>query len=107
MSQLTNKSWISLPDNVVQTVLGLVLSQSLHSVVVPLLLSLLQFPQKYFELPELPNHGFMKQESDVFLIVQSLNFADVAFLCPLPVSWLPGEHSFQDAQTSEILQILN
>ena len=91
----------------VQAVLGLVLSQSLHSIVVPLLLGLLQFPQKYFELSELPNNGFMKQESDVFLIVKSLNLTDIALLCSLPVSWFPREHSFQDAQTSEILQILN
>ena len=91
----------------VQAVLGLVLSQPLNSVVVSLLLGLLQFPQKYFKLPELPNNGFVKQESDVLLIVESLNFADVALLCSLSVSWLPGEHSFQDAQTPEILKILN
>ena len=100
----TDKSWISFPDNVVKAVLGLVLFQSVNSLPVLLLLGFLQFPQENFEVSELPDDWFMKQKSDVFLVVQSLNLADVAFLSSFPVSGLPGIDSLQNAQTTKVLK---
>ena len=102
---ITNESRISLPDNVIQTVFWFVLSQSFHSVVISLFLGLLQFPQKYLELSELPYYRFMKQKSNIFLIIKRLNFADISFLCSFPISWLPWKDSFQNAETPEILKI--
>ena len=58
--QPTNKGRISLPDDVVQTVLGLVLLESLHRLPVLLFLSLFQLPQENFEIPELPNDRLVK-----------------------------------------------
>ena len=103
-ARLTDKSWISFPDDVVQAVLGLVLFQSVHRLPVLLLLSFLQFPQKNFEVSELPDDRFMKQKSDIFLVVQGLNLADVAFLSSFPVSGLPGIDSLQNAQTTKVLK---
>ena len=100
----TDKSWISFPDNVVQAVLGLVLFQSVHRLPVLLLLSFFQLPQENFEVSELPDDWFMKQKSDIFLVVQSLNLADVAFLSSFPVSGLPGIDSLQNAEATKVLK---
>ena len=101
---LTDKGWISFPDNVIQAVLRLVLLQSVHRVPVLLLLGFLQFPQENFEVSELPNDWFMKQKSDIFLVVQSLNLADVAFLSSFPVSGLPWIDSLQNAEATKVLK---
>ena len=93
----TDKSRISFPHNAVQAVLRLVLLQSVHRLPVLLLLSFFQLSQENFEVSELPDDWFMKQKSDVFLVVQSLNLADVAFLSSFPVSWLPRIDSLQNA----------
>ena len=103
----TDKSGISLPDNVVQAVLGLVLLQSVNSLPVLLLLGFFQLPQENFEVSELPDDWFMKQKSNVFLVVQSLNLADVAFLSSFPVSGLPWIDSFQNAEATEVLKKIN
>ena len=49
----------------------------------------------------------MKQKSDIFLVVQSLNLADVAFLSSFPVSGLPWIDSFQNAEATEVLEKKN
>ena len=100
----TDKSWISFPDNVVQAVLGLVLLQSVHRLPVLLLLGFLQLSQENFEISELPDDWFMKQKSDIFLVVQSLDLADVAFLSSFPVPGLPGIDSLQNAQATKVLK---
>ena len=100
----TDKSWISFPDNVVQAVLGLVLLQSVHSLPVLLLLGFLQLSQENFEISELPDDWFMKQKSDIFLVVQGLDLADVAFLSSFPVPGLPGIDSLQNAQATKVLK---
>ena len=102
--QLTDKSGVSLPDDVVQTVLGLVLPQSVHCLPVLLLLGFLQLPQENFEISELPDNWFMEQKSDILLIVESLNLADVSFLSSFPVSRLSGIDPLQDTQTTKVLK---
>ena len=49
----------------------------------------------------------MKQKSDIFLVVQSLNLADVAFLSSFPVSGLPWIDSLQNAEATEVLKKIN
>ena len=59
--------------------------------------------QIYLEFPELPDNGLVQEEPDVLLVVQGLHLAHVPLLSPLSVPWLSGENSFQDAETTEIL----
>ena len=78
--------------------------QSLHGLPFLLFLSLLQLPEKHFEVSELPDDGFMQEESDVFLIVESLNRAQVAFLGFLPVLGLSRKHSLENTESAKILE---
>ena len=104
VSDCINEGGVALLDDGVKVVPRLVLPQSLHSVPVLLLLSFLQLPQKNFEVSELPDDRFMKQKSDIFLVVQGLNLADVAFLSSFPVSGLPGIDSLQNAKATKVLK---
>lgn len=100
-----NESRISLTNDVIKAVFGLVLSQSFHCLKILFLSCLLQFTQEDFELSKFPDHGLVQQKSNILLIVQSLYFTDVSFLGSFSISRLSWEDSFQNAKSAKVLKL--
>ena len=103
VSDGVDEAGVSLPDDVVERVLGLVGLQPVGRVKVTLGRGPLQLFEEHLEVSELPNDGLVQQEPDVFLVVERLDPGHVALLGTLPVPRLAGVDPFQNAEPAKVL----